>query len=103
MRAFRVRRLPEQLAPIFEQAVALLGRPLILIGEIVRRSRERVDRGDVRPPGFRQQKRRYGKVLVVRPRDTLAIRVGVREIGGNRRAGGYRHGPLVWKLEPSAA
>ena len=52
-----------------------------LVGDVVRDARERVDRRHVRAHRRRQQPRRHGKILVMRPGQRLARRVGAREVG----------------------
>jgi len=50
-----------------------------LVRDVVGHARERVDRGDVGTHRRRQQPRRHGKILVMRPRQRLACRVRARE------------------------
>ncbi len=60
--------------------MALLDRPLALVGEVVSRAGKRVDRGHVVPHVPRHQPRRDREVLVVRPGIAGTRRVGRGEI-----------------------
>ena len=60
--------------------MTLLGGAVPFVGEIVGRSRERVERGDVRAHPTRQQERRHRKILVVRATVASARSVGSLQI-----------------------
>jgi len=63
------------------------------IERVVGAARERIDSRDVRPHRVRQQQRCDRKVFVVRSRQGLARRVGLRE-----RPGRYRRHPGIVHL-----
>ena len=72
----------QPILPIIQQPQPFRVGPLALVGEVVRRPRERVQRGDVRPHARRHQPRRDRKILVVRTRKPLALGVRGPQIGG---------------------
>jgi hypothetical protein len=65
--------------PGVELCQALGRRRGALVGDVVSDACKRIDGGDVRAHRPRQQPRRHGKILVMRPRQRLACRVRARE------------------------
>ena len=81
----------QPILPIIQQPQPFRVGPLALVGEVVRCSRERVQRSDVGPHARRHQPRRDRKVLVVRTRKPFAFGVCDPEIGGVDMRGSRRY------------
>ena len=78
MGALGQRRRLQALSPVVEQRQAIGRRAVALVGEVVGRTGECVDGGDVRAHRGREQERRDGKILVVLAGGAFArgVRVG---------------------------
>ena len=93
----------EMRRPLVQQREPLAGRSAGLVGDVIRRPRERVDRRDVRTQPCRHEPRRDGKVLVVVVRNVagtsrtpgLPLDLGARRRDDWRRAPSRRAGPTA--------